>query len=145
MLRPRKTARSSSPKSSPMTAMRSTSVKNDAATEKYVAEPPRQRSALPKGVWMESNATVPTTRMDIVFLLSSVFAHQRRDRVFPLRRNVRRIRDHREPQRIRAGAVARAGSDARDGVAQHALGHCRVRAEVTENLLHRHRLLALVP
>ena len=37
--------------------------KNEAATEKYVAEPPMQRSTFPNGVSIASNATVPTTVM----------------------------------------------------------------------------------
>src|SRR3989344_7148256 len=48
-------------KSSPTTATRDTSVKKPAATEKYVAEPPRTSWAWPKGVLTESNATEPTT------------------------------------------------------------------------------------
>jgi len=54
-------------KSSPTTATRFTGAKNEAATAKYVAEPPRQRSAVPNGVVMRSNATLPTTRI-LIFL-----------------------------------------------------------------------------
>src|SRR5262245_23148105 len=55
------TASSSAVKSSPTTATTETSVKNEAATEKCVAAPPRLRSRVPKGVVIESSATEPTT------------------------------------------------------------------------------------
>src|SRR5712691_5708936 len=64
MPRPRKAASSLSPKSRPTTPTRFTGTKNDAATEKNDALPPRTRSARPKGVSTVSYATLPTTRMD---------------------------------------------------------------------------------
>ena len=40
-----------------------TSLKKEAAIEKYVADPPKTASFLPNGVWTESIATEPTTSM----------------------------------------------------------------------------------
>ena len=56
MRRPPNTFMASSPKSSPTTPTRRTSVKNEAATQKYVAAPPITRAFSPKGVFTESNA-----------------------------------------------------------------------------------------
>ena len=50
MERPSKAASCSAPKSSPITATRFTGAKNEAATEKKEALPPRTRSARPWGV-----------------------------------------------------------------------------------------------
>src|SRR3954466_5696655 len=55
---------SSALKSDPTTATTRTSAKKLAASEKYVAEPPRHRFTAPEGVLMESNATEPTTSTD---------------------------------------------------------------------------------
>src|SRR5579875_1665179 len=52
-------------KSSPTTPTTRTFVKKLAAKAKWVAAPPSTRSRLPAGVSSESNATEPTTRMDI--------------------------------------------------------------------------------
>src|SRR5215813_4984763 len=49
-----------------MTATTPTSVKNEAATEKCVAAPPRLRSREPNGVAMESMATEPTTKSGVI-------------------------------------------------------------------------------
>ncbi len=45
--------------------MSRTSVKNEAETEKCVAEPPRMCGRSPNGVLIASYATVPTMRMDM--------------------------------------------------------------------------------
>src|SRR5436190_15792520 len=58
---PRSTPYSSSPKSSPTGPTTRTSVKKDAASEKWTAEPPSIRSRCPKGVWTASKAIDPTT------------------------------------------------------------------------------------
>src|SRR5436305_1196861 len=55
------TAYSSSPKSSPTGPTTRTSVKNDAASEKWTAEPPSMRSRWPNGVCTASKAIDPTT------------------------------------------------------------------------------------
>src|ERR1700761_2109285 len=52
-------------KSSPTTPTTRTSVKKLAERAKCVAAPPRTRSRLPLGVSSESNATEPTTRIDM--------------------------------------------------------------------------------
>jgi len=54
-------------KSLPTVATTPTSVKKLAELVKWRAEPPRTFSTFPKGVWMESYATVPTTRSLIMF------------------------------------------------------------------------------
>src|ERR1051325_12175972 len=106
MSRPAKTAMSSSVRSSPTTATRSTGEKNDAATEKYVAEPPRQRSTFPNGVSSASNATLPTTRMDMGSPSLDVFADDRREVVLHARGDRRGIGDDGELQRVHAAAGA---------------------------------------
>src|SRR3954454_20113248 len=134
MRRPLKTDASSSPKSSPTTATIETSLKNEAATEKYVAEPPMQRSTLPNGVCMASNATLPTTRMPIEPSLD-VFADDRREIVLHLPRDARRIGDDRVLQRAGAAAGPLALRHARHARAQDPLRHLRVRAQHGENRL----------
>src|ERR1700704_3512072 len=52
---------SASPKSSPTGPTTCTSVKKDAAREKWTAEPPSMRSRSPNGVLTASNAIDPTT------------------------------------------------------------------------------------
>src|SRR2546423_14827175 len=59
--RSRSTANSGSPKSSPTGPTTRTSEKNDAASEKWTAEPPSMRSRSPNGVRTASNAIDPTT------------------------------------------------------------------------------------
>src|ERR1041384_6544109 len=79
--RSRKTASSGGPKSSPTTATTLTPVKKEAATLKYVPDPPNIRSLSPKGVLIESNATEPTTKIDtdvMSFLRLSDSATRRR-------------------------------------------------------------------
>gem|GEM_PF-6148361 len=66
------TASFSGVKSSPTTAITRTGVKKLAASAKWVAAPPRQRSARPAGLSMVSNATLPTTRIDMREFLSSL-------------------------------------------------------------------------
>ena len=63
--RSRSTAYSASPKSSPTGPTTRTSVKKLAASEKWVAAPPRMRSRSPKGVLIASNAIDPTTVTDM--------------------------------------------------------------------------------
>src|SRR3989440_5684514 len=63
--RSRRTAYSSSPKSSPTGPTTRTSVKKLAASEKWTAEPPSMRSRSPNGVLTESNAIEPTTVSDM--------------------------------------------------------------------------------
>src|SRR5207302_2052126 len=118
-------------------ATSSTSVKKDAATEKYVAEPPRQRSAFPNGVSMLSNATLPTTRMLIRSPFSvlrcwshgqrttdnerllHIFADDWRKSLFRFLRNHRWIGDDGVLQRIDARAVALARGDPRHRSSQN--------------------------
>src|SRR5918998_267799 len=57
----RSTAYSSSPKSPPTGPTTRTSLKKDAASEKWTAEPPSVRSRSPKGVFTASKAIDPTT------------------------------------------------------------------------------------
>src|SRR4051794_15860333 len=59
--RPCRTPYSSSPKSSPTGPTTRTSVKNDAASEKWTADPPSMRSRSPNGVFTASKAIDPTT------------------------------------------------------------------------------------
>src|SRR4051812_45980585 len=59
--RPCRTPYSSSPKSSPTGPTTRTSVKNDAASEKWTADPPSMRSRCPNGVCTASKAIEPTT------------------------------------------------------------------------------------
>src|SRR4051794_2241330 len=59
--RPRRTAYSSSPKSSPTGPTTRTSSKNDAASAKWTAAPPSMRSRTPWGVRTASKAIDPTT------------------------------------------------------------------------------------
>ena len=63
--RPASTACSSGPKSSPTGPTTWTSSKNDAAREKWTAEPPSMRSRLPNGVVTASKAIDPTTVTDM--------------------------------------------------------------------------------
>ena len=63
--RARRTAYSSSPKSSPTGPTTWTSSKNDAASAKCTADPPSIRSRLPNGVFTASNAIDPTTVRDM--------------------------------------------------------------------------------
>src|SRR5947209_514819 len=63
--RPRSTAYSSSPKSSPTGPTTWTVSKNDAAREKCTAEPPIIRSRSPNGVLTASKAIEPTTVSDM--------------------------------------------------------------------------------
>src|SRR4051812_17918134 len=128
MRRPLKTDASSSPKSSPTTATIDTSLKNEAATEKYVAEPPMQRSTLPNGVSSASNATLPTTRMPIEPSLD-VFADDRREIVLHLRRDARGIGDDRVLERGRARTSALPPRHARHGRAEDLLRHLGIRAQ----------------
>src|SRR3954468_12813789 len=59
--RPCRTPYSSSPKSSPTGPTTRTSVKNDAASEKWTADPPSMRSRCPNSVCTASKAIEPTT------------------------------------------------------------------------------------
>src|SRR3954452_16091371 len=71
--RVRRTAMSSSPKSSPTGPTTRTSSKNDAARPKWVAAPPSIRSREPNGVLTASKAKDPTT----VTLIGGVKVHGR--------------------------------------------------------------------
>src|SRR5207237_1131376 len=145
MLRPLKTAVSSSPKSSPTTATTSTSLKNDAATEKYVAEPPMQRSTFPNGVLMASNATLPTTRIIVAPESLHVFGDERREIRFRLELDRRRVGHDCVLQRIDAFAVALPRRRARNRNAQRPLRHLRVRTEIADDLLDADLFRRLVP
>src|SRR5436305_8271619 len=63
--RARSTSYSASVKSSPTGPTTCTASKNDAASEKWTAEPPSIRSRLPNGVVTASNAIEPTTVTDM--------------------------------------------------------------------------------
>src|SRR3954454_9026331 len=87
--RPCRTSYSSSPKSSPTGPTTRTSVKNDAASEKWTAEPPSMRSRCPNGVCTASNAIEPTTTR---LMRSRRLAPADRDTAL---RNRRRLHDRR--------------------------------------------------
>src|SRR3954447_5997085 len=61
----RRTSYSLSPKSSPTGPTGRVSARNDDASEKWTAEPPRSRSRLPASVSTASNAMEPTTVSDM--------------------------------------------------------------------------------
>src|SRR5690349_22665435 len=54
-----------------MTPTTFTVVSTEAATEKKTAEPPSASAVSPKGVWIESSATEPTTRSDTLHPIGS--------------------------------------------------------------------------
>src|SRR5712692_9453344 len=84
MPRPRRAPSSFSPKSLPTTATRFTGTKNEAATAKNDALPPRTFSARPNGVSTVSYATLPTTRTDILLISGGHFGRRsQRPRVPP--------------------------------------------------------------
>src|SRR5207245_1565118 len=109
MGRPLKADSGFSPKSSPTTATRFTGAKNDAATAKNDALPPRTFSARPNGVSTVSYATLPTTRMDMSQSLPvgpHVPADDGGQVALELGRHQLRRRDQGVRQRVRAFAPA---------------------------------------
>src|SRR5438270_13367874 len=69
-----RTSYSVSPKSSPTGPTTWTSSKNEAASEKWTAEPPSIRWRSPNGVWTASNAIEPTTVTDMRRARLAVYA-----------------------------------------------------------------------
>src|SRR5665213_1621545 len=135
ILRPLKTARSVSVKSSPTTPTRFTCVKLLAAIEKYVAAPPRVRSVFPYGVSSASNATEPTTKRDMNWPLSEIFPDDGRKAPPCCRRDECWIGYNRVRQGFSASASPLGGHRSH-GCAQNALCVFRVTVQIGDDLRH---------